>query len=32
MEHEREEESGEMYSPNLSEDYMLHNDVESFTV
>ena len=29
MEHEREEESGEMYSPNK---YTLHGDVPNFTV
>ena len=32
MEHEREEESGEMFSPNESGEYMLHNDAVSFTV
>ena len=32
MEHEREEESGEMFSPNESEEYMPHSDVPSFTV
>ena len=31
MEHEREEESGEMYSPNESE-YMPHGDMPTFTV
>ena len=32
MEHEREEESGEMYSPNESGEYMLHGDALNFTV
>ena len=32
MEHEREEESGEMSSPNESREYMLHHDAPSFTV
>ena len=32
MEHEREEESGEMYSPNESGEYMLCGDVPNFTV
>ena len=32
MEHEREEESGEMFSPNRSEEYTPHSDVPSFTV
>ena len=32
MKHEREEESGEMLSPNESGEYMLHGDVVSFTV
>ena len=32
MEHEGEEESGEMFSPNESGEYMLCNDVASFTV
>ena len=32
MEHEREEESGEMFSPNKSEEYTLHGDAPSFTV
>ena len=32
MEHEREEESGEMFSPNKSEEYTPHGDMPSFTV
>ena len=32
MEHEREEESGEMYSPNESGEYTPHGDVPNFTV
>ena len=32
MECDREEESGEMYSPNESGEYTLHGDVPSFTV
>ena len=32
MECEREEESGEMYSPNKSGEYMPHGDVPNFTV
>ena len=32
MEHEGEEESGEMYSPNKSGEYTLHDDMLSFTV
>ena len=32
MEHEREEESGEMFSPNESGEYMPHGDALSFTV
>ena len=32
MEHEREEESGEMFSPNKSGEYTLHGDAPSFTV
>ena len=32
MEHEREEESGEMFSPNESGEYMPHDDVVRFTV
>ena len=32
MEHEREEESGEMFSPNKSVEYMPHGDAPSFTV
>ena len=32
MEHEGEEESGEMFSPNESGEYTLHNDVVSFIV
>ena len=32
MEHEREEESGEMFSPNGSKEYMPHGDTTSFTV
>ena len=32
MEHERGEESGEMYSPNESGEYMLCGDVLNFTV
>ena len=32
MEREREEESGEMFSPNESGEYMPCNDVASFTV
>ena len=32
MEREREEESGEMYSPNESGEYMPHGDVPNFTV
>ena len=32
MEREREEESGEMFSPNESGEYMPHGDVVSFTV
>ena len=32
MEREREEESGEMYSPNESGEYKLHGDVPNFTV
>ena len=32
MEHDREEESGEMYSPNESGEYMPHSDVPNFTV
>ena len=32
MEHEREEESGEMFSPNESREYMPCGDVMSFTV
>ena len=32
MECEREEESGEMFSPNESEEYTLHIDAQSFTV
>ena len=32
MEREREEESGEMYSPNESEEYMPHGDMPTFTV
>ena len=31
MEHEGEEESGEMFSPNESGEYMPHDDVASFT-
>ena len=32
MEHEGEEESGEKFSPNESEEYMPHNDTARFTV
>ena len=32
MEHDRKEESGEMYSPNESGEYMLCGDVPNFTV
>ena len=32
MEHEGEEESGEMFSPNESREYTPHNDAVSFTV
>ena len=32
MEHEREEESGEMYSPNESGEYTPHGDAPNFTV
>ena len=32
MEHDREEESGEMYSPNKSGEYTLHGDALNFTV
>ena len=32
MEHEREEDSGEMFSPNESEEYMPHGDTLGFTV
>ena len=32
MECDREEESGEMYSPNESGEYMLRGDVPNFTV
>ena len=32
MEHEGEEESGEMFSPNESGEYTPHNDTASFTV
>ena len=32
MEHGREEESGEMYSPNESGDYMPCGDAPNFTV
>ena len=32
MEHEREEESGEMFSPNESGEYTLCGDAVSFTV
>ena len=32
MECEREEESGEMFSPNESGEYMPHGDALSFTV
>ena len=32
MEHDREEESGEMFSSNESGEYMLHVDAVSFTV
>ena len=32
MEHEGEEKSGEMFSPNESGEYMPHNDMVSFTV
>ena len=32
MEHEREEESGEMYSPNESGGYTPHGDAPNFTV
>ena len=32
MECEKEEESGEMFSPNKSEEYMPHSEVPSFTV
>ena len=32
MEHEREEESREMFSPNESGEYMPHRDTVSFTV
>ena len=32
MEHEGEEESGEMFSPNESGEYMPHDDVVRFTV
>ena len=32
MERDREEESGEMFSPNESGEYMLRNNVVSFTV
>ena len=32
MECEREEESGEMYSPNEPREYTLHGDVLTFTV
>ena len=32
MEHEREEESGEMYSPNESGEYTPCGDVPNFTV
>ena len=32
MEHDREEESGEMYSPNESGEYMLCSDAPNFTV
>ena len=32
MEHEREEESGEMYSPNESGEYTLRGDTSTFTV
>ena len=32
MECDREEESGEMYSPNKSGEFMLHGDAPNFTV
>ena len=32
MEHEREKESGEMFSPNESGEYTPHHDAASFTV
>ena len=32
MEHDREEESGEMYSPNEFGEYMPHSDMPNFTV
>ena len=32
MWHAREEESGEMFSPNESREYMPHHDATSFTV
>ena len=32
MEHEGEEDSGEMFSPNESGEYTPHDDVASFTV
>ena len=32
MESDREEESGEMYSPNESGEYMPHGDMPNFTV
>ena len=32
MERDREEESGEMYSPNEFGEYTLHSDVPNFTV
>ena len=32
MEHEGEKESGEMFTPNESGEYTLHNDTASFTV
>ena len=32
MEHEREEESGKMYSPNESGEYTPHGDMPNFTV
>ena len=32
MEHEGEEESGEMFSPNESGEYTPHDDMVSFTV